>query len=122
VGKQADIIKAELAFIDEWLTNWAPDEVKFALADKVNAKQFDAKQTAFLTALADKIEKAAKDADGEWFHKAIYDLQPKSGLKPQEVFKTLYQALIAKDAGPRAGWFLSILPREWLIGRLRLEA
>ena len=26
------------------------------------------------------------------------------------------------DRGPRAGWFLSILPRDWLLHRLRLES
>lgn len=120
VDKQAKTITAELGFIDEWLNTWAPEEVKFDLADRVDAKQFDAKQKAFLSALADKVDKAPKEADGEWFHKAIYDLKDQTGLKPQALFQTLYQAMIGKDAGPRAGWFLSILPREWLINRLRL--
>jgi lysyl-tRNA synthetase class 1 len=42
-------------------------------------------------------------------------------LQPQQVFKPLYKVLIGKESGPRAGWFLSILPREWLVKRFRLE-
>ena len=30
------------------------------------------------------------------------------------MFAALYKALIGKTSGPRAGWFLSILPRDWL--------
>jgi lysyl-tRNA synthetase class I len=37
------------------------------------------------------------------------------------MFTTLYRALIGQTSGPRAGWFLSILPREWLVKRLSLK-
>lgn len=120
--KQEDIIKAELAFIDEWLRVAAPDEVKFDLAETVDKSKFSDKQQQYLQALADKIEKAPADADGEWFHLAIYEFKDKFDLPPKELFSSLYQAIIGKDAGPRAGWFLSLLPRDWLIKRLRLEA
>ncbi|MCA9329188.1 hypothetical protein KDA11_00950, partial [Candidatus Saccharibacteria bacterium] len=63
-----------------------------------------------------------EDADGNWFHQAIYQLRETGQLSPKDLFSTLYQALIGKDSGPRAGWFLSILPREWLIDRLKLKA
>ena len=71
--------------------------------------------------LADEIAAAPESANGEWFHEAIYKIKESRQLKPEEVFKPIYRALIGKDSGPRAGWFLSILPRDWLIKRLRLE-
>lgn len=117
----AEIIKRELQFIDNWLNKYAPDDVKFSLADSVNAGQFDSKQKQFMADLADKIEAAPADADGEWFHKAIYDFKETTGLGGRELFMTLYLAIIGKTSGPRAGWFLSILPRDWLMARLRLE-
>lgn len=120
-GKQEDVIKRELRFIDRWLDKHAPDDVKFSLAETVNAGQFDAPQKKFMNDLADKIAGAPEDADGEWFHVAIYDLKDTSGLQSRELFITLYLALIGKTSGPRAGWFLSTLPRDWLIDRLRLE-
>ena len=75
-----------------------------------------------LKALAEKISMAPIEADGDWFHKAIYDLEDEIGMEPKAMFETLYKALIGKSSGPRAGWFLQVLPREWLIKRLRLEA
>lgn len=119
--KDSDIIKKELQFIDRWLRDYAEDEVKFDLRDAVDAEQFDDTQKRFLSALADKIAAAPEDADGEWFHLAIYTFKDDSGLGPKQLFGTLYQVLIGKDSGPRAGWFLSLLPRDWLIARLKLE-
>lgn len=118
----ADIIKAELKFIDAWLEKRAPEDVKFSLVDAVDAGQFSEAQKTYMSSLAAKIADAPEDADGSWFHQAIYEFKDASGLAPKELFATLYQAIIGKDSGPRAGWFLSILPRDWLIKRLRLEA
>lgn len=121
VEEQTELIKRELKFIGRWLDEWAPEEIKFSLAGTPPA-DLSAGQEQFLTALADAVEKAPADADGEWFHKAIYDLKDGDGLEPKDMFSTLYKTLIGKERGPRAGWFLSILPRDWLIKRLRLEA
>jgi lysyl-tRNA synthetase class 1 len=121
VEQDEQIIVAELQFIDEWLDSQAPEDIKFELAKSVDAAKFSPEQKKFLSELAGKIEKAPQDADGEWFHKAIYDFKETSGLEPKELFSTLYTALIGKTAGPRAGWFLSILPRDWLINRLKLK-
>jgi lysyl-tRNA synthetase class 1 len=122
VDEDADIIRNELKFIDAWLTKHAPEDVKFALKDTVDAAVFNTAQKAFMNGLADKIAAAPEDADGEWFHQAIYSFKDYEGLGPKDLFTTLYQALIGKASGPRAGWFLSILPRDWLMKRLRLEA
>lgn len=119
---QKEVITRELAYIEQWLDKWAPEEVKFSLVEDIDTFSLTDAQSVFLKALAAKIEQAPADADGEWFHKAVYDLKDSSGLEPKEMFTALYQVLIGKDAGPRAGWFLSILPRDWLIKRLRLEA
>ncbi len=122
VDEDADIIRAELKFIDAWLDKRAPEDVKFDLSDKVDPADFSDSEKKFMSELADKIGGAAEDADGDWFHKAIYEFKDDSGLAPKELFSTLYRALIGQTSGPRAGWFLSILPRDWLTKRLKLEA
>jgi lysyl-tRNA synthetase, class I len=119
--QEAAIIRDELTFIDEWLRLRAPDEVKFSLAQHVNPNDFTAKEQAFLRGLAEKVAQAPADADGAWFHLAVYEFKDSMGLQPKSMFTTLYRALIAKDSGPRAGWFLSLLPRDWLVDRLRLD-
>lgn len=121
VKQEADVVKAELRFIDAWLSKWAPEDLKFELIDKIDPAQFNETQKEFLNKLADKITGAPSEADGDWFHKTIYEFKESIDMPPKELFQTLYRALIGKDSGPRAGWFLSILPREWLIDRLNLK-
>ena len=106
----AEVIKRELAFIDAWLEKRAPEEVKFALVEKLSdLNDLTDAQKAFLKALGELVAVAPADADGEWFHKAVYDLKDSSGLTPKDMFGALYQAIIGKQSGPRAGYFLSIL-------------
>jgi len=120
--EDAEIIKKELIFIDEWLKKWAPEEVKFELISQPPTDTLNDTQKEFLQRLADKIAAAPKNVDGEWFHKVIYEFKESHGLQPKELFTTLYAVLIGKQSGPRAGWFLSLLPRDWLVERLRLKA
>lgn len=121
VESERDVISKELKFIDSWLAKWAPKEVKFELLGQVNSSNFTEAEKDYLNILSQKIAQAPATADGEWFHKAIYELKESRSMKPEQVFKPLYRALIGQDSGPRAGWFLSILPHDWLIKRLRLE-
>jgi lysyl-tRNA synthetase class 1 len=121
VAEQQDTIINELKFIDNWLKEWAPEDVKFELS-AAPPKLISEPEREFLQALAKKVSAAPAEADGEWFHKAIYDFKDSSGLSPKQLFGAIYKVTINQDHGPRAGWFLSILPREWLVKRLNLEA
>ena len=121
VDEDADIIRAELTYIDEWLRTWAPEDVKFDLRADVKADEFSEQERALFQKLGDKVAAAAEDADGAWFHNAIYELKNETELQPKDMFSALYRLLIGKTSGPRAGYFLSILPRDWLISRLKLE-
>lgn len=120
--EDADVIRRELRFIDAWLVKRAPEDVKFALTDHIDPTAFTDQEQAFLRALGEKVADAPTDADGAWFHDAIYELKETLGLSPKEMFGALYRVLIGKTSGPRAGWFLSILPRDWLVKRLTLVA
>ena len=90
------------------------------VSSEVNPDEFSPEQKEYLRRLADDIAEAPAGADGNWFHQAIYAYKESGLLLPRELFTTIYRVLIGKDSGPRAGWFLSILPRDWLIERLRL--
>lgn len=120
-NEDADIIRNELKFIDTWLQKRAPEDVKFALAEHVDIGDFSDQERTFLSKLGDKVASAPAEADGNWFHTTIYELKDEVEMGPKEMFTALYKVLIDKTSGPRAGWFLSILPRDWLVARLRFE-
>lgn len=119
--EQHDTIIRELQLIESWLAAWAPDELKFTLRDGVDAGEFSDQEKEYFRCLADKIREAPEDADGGWFHQTIYEFKETADLPPKDLFRSLYHLLIDKDSGPRAGWFLSILPRDWLLARLQFE-
>jgi lysyl-tRNA synthetase class 1 len=117
---EADIIRNELRYIDEWLRLRAPEDVKFELSETADQTAFSDQEKAFFAGLAAKVAEAPEDADGSWFHTAIYAFKTDE-MGPKDLFQALYKLIIGKTSGPRAGWFLSILPRDWLLSRLRLE-
>jgi lysyl-tRNA synthetase class 1 len=121
VEEDAEIIRNELRFIDAWLEKRAPEDVKFALLPEVDVTAFSKEEQTFLQTLGNTVATAPPEADGSWFHNAIYELKDTTGLTPKEMFTVVYRALIGQTSGPRAGWFLSILPRDWLIRRLSLQ-
>lgn len=121
VTAQAATIKRELEFIGTWLDHWAPEELKFALAEHVEKTDFSQKELQLFTMLAEKVAAAPAEADGEYFHLALYAAKDALEMQPKEIFSALYKLLIGKTSGPRAGWFLSILPRDWLTARLKFE-
>jgi lysyl-tRNA synthetase class 1 len=123
---QADTIKRELTFIDQWLKNWAPEDVKFNIEENIDhlLDNFSDEEKDYLRKLSEKIEQAPADADAEWFHKAVYSFKESDGLSPQQLFAPLYKVLINKEAGPRAGYFLNDLntqDHDRLVKRLKLE-
>jgi lysyl-tRNA synthetase class 1 len=127
IEKQKSIVLRELKYIQQWLDKWAPEELKFNIEQELDgvyrSYNFTDSQKKFLQDLATKIhDENPKAGDGEWFHKAIYELKDSNNLEIKEAFEAIYHATIGKPYGPRAGWFLSILPRDWLIKRLNLAA
>ncbi|HSX42557.1 MAG TPA: lysine--tRNA ligase [Candidatus Saccharimonadales bacterium] len=121
-AEDAAIIREELKFIDIWLDRRAPEELKFVLQETVDSAQFTDQDRQFFGLLAGKVAEAPGSADGGWFHDAIYACKDELGMQPKELFSALYRLLIGKTSGPRAGWFLSILPRDWLLERLQSVA
>lgn len=120
-AKDSVLIKRELAFVNLWLDKWAPERVVFSLQQIVGKGSFSDSEIAYLKALADSIAQAPPDADGVWFHNCIYSFKDNAGLSVRQLFSAIYRITIGKESGPRAGYFLSILPRDWLISRLRFE-
>lgn len=121
-SQQADIIRRELNFIDNWLDKYAPQDVIFAVQDGLPEVELSQAQIQLLDGLADTVEAAGQNQDGQWFHERIYEQKDVAGLTPAEAFQAVYRVTLGQDQGPQAGWFLSTLDREWLIKRLRRQA
>ena len=116
--------KAELdmrmTYAKRWLLEYADEEHIFKLQESVPeavSTLTDAQKSA-LTLLASNIEETSV-FDGQALHELIHGVKEASGLTPQEFFSAIYTVFLGKDHGPKVGWFLSTLDKEFVIKRLR---
>ncbi len=49
----------------------------------------------------------------------MYKVAEEIGISPKELFQAVYLALLGQKSGPRLGYFLSYLEREFVVRRLR---
>jgi lysyl-tRNA synthetase class 1 len=115
--KEVDL---RIEYAKRWLENYADEKFIFALQKDVPTavKELAREQVQALTILADKIEKADV-MNGEAMHTFIHEVKEESGLSPKEFFTAIYVAFLGKQSGPKVGWFLSTLDKEFVVKRLR---
>lgn len=105
-----------------WLERYAPDDVKFSIAETL--PEVAANEPANVKAAV--LSYAMTIAAGEWtadvLHNAVYDAAQSAGVTGKDVFTAVYRAFLGADRGPRLGWFLEALGREAVLKRLALLA
>ena len=115
--------KKELAeraeYARRWLSLHAPEKYRFALQDTLPeaAQALLPIQKEALVAIAKYVE-GEEMLTGEGLHKALHDLKESLGIAPAELFGAIYLSFLGKTHGPKAGWFLSVLPKDFLLKRL----
>jgi lysyl-tRNA synthetase class 1 len=136
--KNTECIKQLADNVGNWLEMYAPPFAKFSVQEKLPelAATLSDKQRAFLTTLADALEESA-ELDGSEYHNLVYSAKEEGGrlhremekvlgeeftIGPKDLFKALYISLLGQTSGPKAGWFLSSLEKEFLIRRFREAA
>ena len=117
VAEQWPVIERELGYVGYWLEKYAPASVKFMVQEKRPEVELSDGQRAFLGGLAAALA-AVPAGDGQATHEAIYAVLTEAGIKAGEAFKALYRVILGQDSGPKAGWFLASLDRDWLVKRL----
>jgi lysyl-tRNA synthetase class 1 len=105
---------AQLArYAERWIEKFAPEEDKMQLSAEMPAaaRSLSAAQGAFLKALSEFLDSGPS---AEAIHQGIYTLAEQLQIQSPEAFKAIYLALIGKEKGPRAGFFLASLDREFV--------
>ena len=120
---ELEILERRRAAARAWLDTYAPERARLTVqrdALPPAAAALDEAQRAFLGALATGLE--AGDWDGETVQTAIFGTASALDLPAGRAFIAIYLALLGRPSGPRAGWLLAALDREFVIGRLREAA
>lgn len=107
-----------LTYAKRWLEKFAPEDMKFSIQKDVppSAHALGDKQKQALQKLSVFFSspKTAKD-----IHEGIYAIKNELGIEPNDVFKAVYQSILGKDKGPRAGLFLASLEPAFLQERFQ---
>ena len=110
-----DRLKERYDKIKYWLEHYAPDAIKFEILQKFGGK-IDEKSIQFLAVLKNKFETVEWNA--EKIHTTIHETAKEYGLPAKKAFGLIYKIIIGKERGPRAGYFLQSLGREFILKRI----
>jgi lysyl-tRNA synthetase class 1 len=100
-----------------WLDHYAPDQARFTVTEKMpeEARALSAVQKKYLQKVISTIE---SHKDPEALQVALYDMAKEVGIPGKDAFQALYIALIGKPFGPKAGWFINSLDKNFVVKRL----
>lgn len=119
---EVDLLELEIRkkYALKWLTTYAPEDYKFEIQKELpeSAKNFSALQKKSLGELLSFLE-TEKDLDGQKLHNKLHEIKTSLVIEPKQFFSAIYLSVLGKESGPKAGWFLSVLPRDFLIKRLK---
>ena len=103
-----------------WLDTYAPEDYKFEIKKELpaSAKDFSDLQKKALSEVVSFLE-TEKDLDGQKFHTKLHEIKTSLQIEPKEFFSAIYISILGKESGPKAGWFLSVLPKDFLIKRFK---
>ncbi len=114
-------IDSRSLYAKNWLSLHADEKFKFELQKETlpeGAKDFSKEQKTALQELLTYVE-MHESLLGQDLHTALHEIKTKTGIEPKNLFSAIYISFLGKDHGPKAGWFLSVLPREFLLKRLQ---
>jgi lysyl-tRNA synthetase class 1 len=122
--RERQILEERIDAARRWLEVYAPDRARLTIrrdALPEDAAALDDDQRAYLAALADSVE-ARRPESGDAWQDTIFATATQCGIEPRAAFTALYLAFLGRTNGPRAGWLLASLSRDFVVARLREAA
>ena len=110
-------LKQRAEHVKYWLESFAPDMVRFEVKKKIPNLQLADEQKKLLSILVEK--SSSIEWNGENIHNMIYEISEKENIPIKIAFKTIYQVFLGQDKGPRAGYFLSNLDKDFVLKRFK---
>ncbi len=99
-----------------WLQNFAPEMVKFEVKSTIPKINIVEKEIVFLKEMYENIQNIEWNAED--IHNLIYEISENKKIPVKMAFKTIYKIILGQEKGPRAGYFLSNLDKEFVKKRL----
>ncbi len=106
--------------VEKWLERYAPAYVKFQVQETLPSavNNLTLEERRALGILAERIDnKTAAE-----IHDQVYAVAKEFNLDSKKFFQAIYLAFLGDRQGPKAGWFLASLEREFVKARLKEAA
>jgi lysyl-tRNA synthetase class 1 len=102
----------------KWLNKFGPEELKFEIQRTLPSavESLSALQKKALALLGERLKTGMT---AEQIHLMIYGIKDELGLAPKDLFEAVYKAILGKEKGPRAGFFLASLDAAFVQKRFR---
>lgn len=99
-----------------WLSAYAPEEFKYVLQEEMPEVVLSETQKKALALLVEYLQ--GGERTGEELHLRLHEMKTGVPIQPKELFQAIHRIFLDRDSGPKAGWFLAGLPRDFVINRL----
>ena len=103
--------------IKYWLGRYAPEEIKFELREDFPDLDLGNEDKKFLEILMKNFEEIEWDA--EKIHSTIHETAKNNNFPAKRAFELIYLISLAKTKGPRAGYFLQSLGKDFTVKRIK---
>lgn len=112
---EKNILEERIKYAKIWLEKFAPDDLKLTLSKNENTFKLFDEQKNFLAKVIDLIK---EDSSPEDLQIKIFELTKEMKIAPKSGFQAIYQTLIGKDFGPKAGAFIRQYNKEEVIKKI----
>lgn len=116
VNEISPVMRKNISAIRIWLEEYAPENVKFTLLPVDAAVEVDEVQRKLVSGFLESSR--GMEWSPEEIHNTMHQLIRDSGLNPKDGFAAFYRILVGKERGPRLGYFLYTLGRDFTEKRL----
>lgn len=96
-----------------WVKKYASESEKFLVQKTLPKEAIDLnpEQKSFLKKITVELD---KKWNAESFQKELYEWAKELGLSSKDAFSAIYLSLIGKDHGPKAGWLILALDKDFI--------
>ena len=115
-GYDMERLRERYEKIRYWLENYAPEEIKFQLMHEKPDVNLEEEEIKFLSVLKEKFKELEWEAES--IHTTIHETAKEMGLSAGKAFRTIYRIMLGENKGPRAGYFLQSLGKNFVIKRI----
>jgi lysyl-tRNA synthetase class 1 len=109
-------LTSRIKCIKGWLETQAPENIKFKIQD--TPPELDMNRNISKKIKEIKTRMNSISWNPESIHDMFYELQEENNTPAKEYFKIMYLIILGKERGPRLGFFLSTMEKDFIINRL----